>query len=174
VGNADKVVVALASGSENRPIDGHRYTYPDDTTDKPDAAQFSNDDLNINGSGSLTVTAANDGLKGRDMVGVREGFVTTSVGGDGFQASNADDAALGYVVIEGGTCVVYVGGSSIGPAVDGLHADGVYTRAPSAAPSPLSRDDRCRRTGRRPGPGGKEPPPGPPEPFSGGRLRPDW
>ena len=138
VRNADKVVITLAAGTENHLADGDSYLLEGDATE-PDAALFSNDDLTINGtgsltveanlndgiksdddlrvvSGSITVTAVNDGLKGRDAVMVKDGVITITAGGDGIQASNAEDAALGYMVIEGGTIVIDAGG-------DGLQAE---------------------------------------------------
>jgi len=132
VRNADKVVITLAAGTENYLADGDSYLLEDDATE-PDAALFSNDDLTINGtgsltveanfndgiksdddlrvvSGSITVTAVNDGLKGRDAVMIKDGVITITAGGDGIQASNAEDAALGYMVIEGGTIVIDAAG----------------------------------------------------------------
>ena len=110
--------------------------FPDATTDEPDAAIFSHDDLTINGTGSLTVKAnykdgitskddlkinggkitvqaANDGLRGRDSLTVKAGTLTINAGGDGLLANNDEDAEQGYVVIEGGALNITAGQDGI-------------------------------------------------------------
>lgn len=173
VRNADKVVVTLADGSDNSLADGDSYVYPDDSAGEPDATLFSNDDLTINGTGSLTVegnfhdgirsdddlkvvsgtitlTAVNDGLKGRDAVVVKDGVITITAGGDGIQASNTEDAALGYVVIEGGSFVIDAGGDGI-QAETGLVVSGgdltVTAGGGSAQGSVFDEDDSISTKG---------------------------
>lgn len=137
---AGRVIVTLAAGTENRLTDAAAYVYPDSATE-PDAALFSNDDLTINGSGSLivtanyndgiasdddlkvvsgtiTVTAADDGLRGKDSVAIGGGSITITAGGDGIKASNIEDPEQGYVVVEGGALAITSGG-------DGIHAETV-------------------------------------------------
>ena len=88
VKQANKVFVTLAEGTSNTLSDSATYTL-EEGTDEPNAALFSKDDLTINGTGSLevagsyahavnskddlvitggtlTVTAVEDGLRGRD------------------------------------------------------------------------------------------------------------
>ena len=102
----------------------------------PSAAIFSEDDLTINGSGSvavsadhkngiqshddlkvaggnITVEAANDGLKGRDSIAIKGGTITVNAGGDGLQSNNDEDGEKGYVVIDGGTLRIIAGGDGI-------------------------------------------------------------
>jgi hypothetical protein len=55
--SAEKTVITLADGTENRVSDGDSYILEDAESDEPSAAIFSRDDLTINGSGSLTVNA---------------------------------------------------------------------------------------------------------------------
>jgi hypothetical protein len=133
---AGKVIVTLAAGTENRLTDAAAYVYPDAATTEPDAALFGNDDLTINGSGSLivtanyndgiasdddlkivsgtiTVTAADDGLRGKDSVAIGGGSITITAGGDGVKASNTEDLEQGYVVVEGGTLDIAAGGDGI-------------------------------------------------------------
>ena len=125
VSNAEKTVITLAEGTENVVMDGPSYVFADAETDEPNAAVFSNDDLTINGSGSLTVNAnynngidsdddlkitggtitvnaVNDGIKGRDSLAVLDGNITVTAGGDGLQSNNDEDAEKGVVSIEGG------------------------------------------------------------------------
>jgi hypothetical protein len=139
VRNAEKTVITLANGSENSVTDGSSYVFEDETSDEPNAAVFSKDDLTINGSGSLivsanfghgivskddlkitggtiTVNAASDGIKGRDSIAVMDGIITVNAGGDGLQANNDEDPEQGYVSIEGGTLSITAG-------LDGIQAE---------------------------------------------------
>lgn len=139
VSNAEKTVITLADGTENVVTDGASYVFTDAETDEPNAAIFSNDDLTINGSGSLTVNAnynngidsdddlkitggtvtvnaVNDGIKGRDSLAVLDGYITVNAGGDGLQANNDEDAEKGVVSIEGGVL-------NIVAALDGIQAE---------------------------------------------------
>lgn len=129
VSNAEKTVITLADGTENVVTDGTSYVFPDAETDEPNAAVFSNDDLTINGTGTLivnanfnngidsdddlkitggniTVNAVNDGIKGRDSIAVLDGNITINAGGDGLQSNNDEDAEKGWVSIEGGSVMV--------------------------------------------------------------------
>jgi hypothetical protein len=137
--NAEKTVITLADGTENDVIDGGSYILADAESDEPNAAIFSEDDLTINGNGSLTVNAnyrngiaskddlkitggsitvnaVNDGIKGRDSVAVRDGTITVNAGGDGMQSHNDEDAEKGYIAIEGGTLNITAG-------LDGIQAE---------------------------------------------------
>jgi hypothetical protein len=132
VRNAEKAVITLADGTENYVTDGATYVFEDETTDEPNAAIFSKDDLTINGDGALTVTAnynngiaskddlkitggtitvnaVNDGIKGKDSVAVLDGTLTIVAGSDGLQATNVEDAEKGYIAIEGGTLNITAG-----------------------------------------------------------------
>lgn len=134
--NAEKTVIALAEGTKNYVTDGASYIIEDAESDEPDAAIFSNDDLTINGDGSLTVTAnynhgiagkddlkinggqititsVNDGIRGKDSVTVKDGTITVKAGGDGIQSNNDEDAEKGYVSIEGGTIIITAGEDGI-------------------------------------------------------------
>jgi hypothetical protein len=136
VKNADKVVITLAEGTENSVTDGDSYVLDDEEAGEPNAAIFSKSDLTINGSGSLTVNAAynhgivskddlkivngtitvdaaNDALRGRDCIGIRDGALVLTAGGDGLQSTNDEDASLGYISIEGGTMDVTAGTDGI-------------------------------------------------------------
>lgn len=134
--SAGKTIITLAEGTENRVTDDASGRPEEAGADDPDAAIFSKDDLTINGSGSLTVTArynngiatkddlriadgsitveaANDALKGRDSIGVRAGTITVDADGDGLQANNSDDPNKGYVSIEGGVFDIIAGSDGI-------------------------------------------------------------
>lgn len=139
VKSADKVVITLVDGTKNVLTDGAEYVFESPESNEPNAAIFSNDDLTINGSGSLTVNAnynngiatdddlkitsgiitvnaVNDGIKGRNYIAVKDGTITVNAGGDGLQSNNDDDATKGYVLIEGGTLNIVAG-------LDGIQAE---------------------------------------------------
>lgn len=124
---AGKTVLTLQEGTENAAADGEKYadsyTTADDT---PTAAIYSKDDLTVNGTGKLSVTALNndgitskddlkivsgtiaveskdDGLVGKDLAAVKDGSITVKAGGDGIKSTNDTDADKGYVAIAGGT-----------------------------------------------------------------------
>lgn len=122
---ADKTIITLADGTENTVADGSSYTL-EDGEDEPSAAIFSKNDLTINGTGSLTVTAnyndgitskddlkivsgaikvqsVDDGIVGRDLLAVQDGTVTIVAEGDGMKATNDEDADKGVIALAGGT-----------------------------------------------------------------------
>ncbi|MFD0590286.1 carbohydrate-binding domain-containing protein [Paenibacillus sp. GCM10027627] len=126
---AKLTVVTLQEGTTNLVSDGKTYLFPDPSTDEPNAVIFSEDDLTINGSGSLTVKgnynngigskdklkitagqieieAADDGLLGRDLVAVLSGQLNIKAGGDGIKATNDTDAGQGNISIDGGEIAI--------------------------------------------------------------------
>jgi hypothetical protein len=134
--NAEKVVITLADGTNNFVTDGDSYILENTVSDELDAAIFSNDDLTINGSGSLTVNASynngiqskddlkitggritvnavNDGIKGRDSVAIRDSYIIVKAGGDGIQSNNDEDLGEGLVLIESGTIEITAGADGI-------------------------------------------------------------
>lgn len=139
VEEAGKTIISLQEGTENTLSDGETYVYPDATTDEPNAALFSHDDLTINGTGKLAVqgnfnngitskdklkitggtidiTAADDGLMGRDLVAVNDGSITIKSEGDAVKTTYDTDTTKGYIVIEGGSF-------SIDAGDDGIHSE---------------------------------------------------
>ncbi len=148
--NADKVVITLAEGTENVITDGESYLFEGANVEEPNGAIFSNDDLTINGGGSLivhanynhgivghddlriiggriTVYAVNDGIKGRDSVVIRDGTVTVNAGGDGIQSNDDEDATKGYVYIEGGRLHITAGRDGIQAQTHLIIRDGEIT-----------------------------------------------
>lgn len=122
VKNANKTFITLAKNTENKLSDGTAYT---STEDEPWGAIFSKDDLTINGSGelsvegnykngivskddlritggSLTISAAYDGIRGRNSVGVYNGTLNITAEQDGIQSNHDEDETKGYVSIDGG------------------------------------------------------------------------
>ena len=142
VDQADKVFLTLAQGSQNILTSGSTYT-DEALEDGTDGAIFAHDDLTINGSGSLTVTAeyrhgiaANDdlvitggnitvtapadGVRGNDSLRIKDASITVDAGDDGLVTSNEEEN--GYLYIESGTL-------NITAADDAIHTTGEITMA---------------------------------------------
>ena len=142
VDQADKVFLTLAEGSQNTVTSGSTYS---DTalSDGTDGAIFAHDDLTINGSGSLTVTAqyshgisANDDLvitggtitisavedaiHVNDSIRIKDAAITVTAGDDGLLTTN--EVENGYLYIESGTLDITASG-------DGIHTTGDVTVA---------------------------------------------
>ncbi len=143
VKSAKNAIIVLPSGTENTITDGESYAYEDTTTDEPNAAIFSKDDLTIKGGGSLTVNAnynngitskddlkitggnisvnsADDGLMGKDSITIKGGNITINSQGDGLKSTNIEDTTKGYILMEAGTLNVTAG-------YDGLQAESNVT-----------------------------------------------
>ena len=136
VESAKNVFIVLGSSTKNYVTDGTSYVYADATTDEPDAAIFSKDDLTIKGSGELTVkgnykegikckdelqidsgiitvTSADDGIIGKDDIVVNGGTITITSTGDGLKSTEDEDTTLGYVTVNGGTINIISGADAI-------------------------------------------------------------
>lgn len=134
-----KVTLTLAEGSENFLTDGAEYVF-EEGEDEPDATLFSKQDLIIDGSGKLNVTAAygdavkgkdslyimggslvvggvEDGIIGKDLLYIGGGDVSVNVVKDALKSTNDTDETLGNIVIEDGTVFLMAG-------EDGLQAEG--------------------------------------------------
>lgn len=126
---SDKLIVTLAEGTVNTLSD---TTSVQDGEDGIAAALYAEDDLSINGKGTLVVmgnagngihskadlviadgdlqvTAANDGIKGRNSVLVLEGSLRIQSGGDGIVSTRDNKEGKGYVVIAGGELSIKTG-----------------------------------------------------------------
>ena len=126
---ADKLIITLAEGTENTLTDGAAVTDGDDTIS---AALYAEDDLSINGSGSLMiqgtqkhgiqskadlivaggeiqVNAVLDGLRGRNSVLVLDGNLMMTCGGDGIVSTRADAEGKGWIVLAGGSVTIKTG-----------------------------------------------------------------
>jgi hypothetical protein len=109
--------VNILTGGEERDLTGN--------TREPDGVLYSNSKLTINGSGTLIivgknrhgivskndlkiingtvkVNAADIGIRGRNLVAVRNAHIAVKAGSDGIQAKNDQDPKLGIVYIENG------------------------------------------------------------------------
>ncbi len=162
--NAESAVIVLADGSANNVTDAASYTFLNVEDEEPAAAIFSNSDLTITGGGSLTVTgnyndaissddgliidsgtivvtAVDDGLRGKDYLVIGDGSVTVNSGGDGLKSDNEDDATLGYVAIEGGTITVTAGGDAIAAETDAIISGGAFALTAGGGSAGVITDD---------------------------------
>lgn len=134
---ADKVFITTANESENKLSVTGEFVAIDDNN--IDGAIYSKADLTLNGAGTLeincayghgvvskddlvvtcgsyVITAAKQGLSGKDSVRIADGTFVLDVGTDGIHSENEDDTSLGFVYIEGGEFTISAGD-------DGIHAE---------------------------------------------------
>ena len=124
--SSKKTVISLAEGTQNYIRDGSEYVFEDETTDEPNAAIFSKEDLTFIGTGSLevsgnydrsivskddlviqdgniNVTSVGDVLRGKDSVVVTGGNITINAGGDGIDSNGNIEMTDGVVIVNGPT-----------------------------------------------------------------------
>ncbi len=126
VNSADKAIISLPEGMENKLSDNGESTTSDGI--EITAALFSRESLTINGTGTLNVTGAKDGITskdtlkitggiinvdakddgivGKDRVLIRDGNITVNAVGDGIKSTNDTDPDYGYIYVEGGKIAV--------------------------------------------------------------------
>lgn len=137
VTSADDVGVFLAAGSSNT-VSDTGAVYADDAD--LHAAIASDADLTISGTGSLAVTASDDGistsddlvilsgtiavtagddgLRGHDALVVEGGDVTVTAGGDALKSDQDEDATQGWIEIAGGSLELTAGDDGLDAQTD--------------------------------------------------------
>lgn len=156
VKNTSKLILTIADGTENELTDqssaaeisetegtSESSTNDEGTEDAPDAALYSEEDLTINGTGTLTIRSEQQsgiiskdviklidaeiivesngkGIKGKDGIAVRNASIKINSAGDGMKATNSTDSPLGFVLIESGNL-------QITAENDGIQAEGVLS-----------------------------------------------
>ena len=133
---ADELNLVLAAGSENRVVAGTEADQGSYDETRQGAAIFAEDDLDIQGEGSLTVlgylnngitckddlkikggsisvTAVHNGIRASESVTMSGGTVTVLAGNDGVKASSAKKADKGFVQIEDGSLTVSAQGDGV-------------------------------------------------------------
>lgn len=121
---AKKLIISLPEGTMNTLSDAQDYT--DTSENAPSSTIFAQDDLTINGTGTLHVkgnkndgiiskdtlklmegsyeiAALDNGIVGRDYLYVRDGVYHMNVGKDGLKANYDKDDTKGDVIIENGS-----------------------------------------------------------------------
>lgn len=131
--SSDKTIITLAEDSENSLSDTNRESGDDN------AVIYSETDLSINGTGTLTINAlynngincrddlklingtyiinsVDDGIVGHDSVTVAGGTFTINSKGDAIKSSKSDNDSEGYIHITGGEFTINCGD-------DGIHSE---------------------------------------------------
>lgn len=141
VNQADKVFLTLAAGTENTVASGSAYSAAA-LADKTDGAIFSHDDLTINGSGALTVTAEyKHGIAANDSLRITGGALTVTAPADTIHVNDelrmtGADMTLtaGDDAVHSDTSIAVLGGSlTVTDCYEGIEApeilmeDGILT-----------------------------------------------
>lgn len=130
VNQTDKVFLTLAEGTENTVTSGETYSEAA-LADKTDGAIFAHDDLTINGSGSLTVTAAyKHGIAANDSLRITGGKITVTAPADTIHVNDslhitgsAITLSAGDDAIHSDTSVAILGGSlTVNTCYEGIEA----------------------------------------------------
>lgn len=148
VKNAKKVIVNSASGTANMLSDGSTYS-GQSSDNEPDSTIFSKDDLTINGTGTLNITAnfndavksndtliitgsivnitsADDGIIGKDYIVITNGTFNLDTKGDGIKSTYDTDTAKGAISISGGTFNITAGADGIQANTKIAISDGTF------------------------------------------------
>ena len=160
VKHANKVIITLPKGTSSSLKDTAIYTV--DEKEEPSAALFSKDDLTINGSGTLDITASykngiqckdtlklvntnlnitaeNDGIKAKDALLIYKGSYMVKAQGDGIVTTNEKEQ--GNLSIDQGTFAIEAQQDGLQSAGDLTIYDGVFTVTSGGGTYTLSSDD---------------------------------
>lgn len=130
VDQADKVFLTLAEGTENTVTSGENYSEAA-LADKTDGAIFAHDDLTINGSGALTVTAAyKHGIAANDSLRITGGTITVTAPADTIHVNDslhitgaAITLSAGDDAIHSDTAIAILGGQiTVNTCCEGIEA----------------------------------------------------
>ena len=153
VNQADKVFLTLAEGTENTVTSGETYSEAA-LADKTDGAIFAHDDLTINGSGALTVTAAyKHGIAANDSLRITGGKITVTAPADTVHVNDslhitgaAITLSAGDDAIHSDTSVAILGGSiTVNTCCEGIEAPEILVE--DGAVTVTSTDDGINACG---------------------------
>ncbi len=110
VDQADKVFLTLAEGSENSFTSGAEYS-SDALEDNTGGAVFTHDDLTINGSGSLAITANyKHGIDANDSLVITGGTISITAPEDGIHTNDSFRFTAADLTVEAGDDAVHSDG----------------------------------------------------------------
>ena len=147
---AKETRITILNESVNKVSDGSQYSVDSTDTDAPTACIFSQDDLSIDGTGTLYVSgnyndaitskdiltinegillisSVDEGLVGRDAVIVKDGDIKIVSEGDGIKSTNDEDTKKGYITIDNGIFNITAGTDGIQAETDLTINDGSFT-----------------------------------------------
>lgn len=147
VENARKVIIIVEQGTTNTITDGSTYS---STEDEPDSTIFSKDDLVISGTGTLNVnanyldgiaskdglkiigttinvTSNDDGIRGKDYIGIKDANITIDAKSDGMKSTNDTNTEKGYILIENSNINIEAGEDGIQAETNLKIADGEFS-----------------------------------------------
>lgn len=166
--DADAVTVHLMAGTDNTLTDGASYSFADayssEADEEPNACLYSEDDLVIEGAGSLTVNANyNNGITGKDTLQVYDGVITVTAvnhgvngrdsntidsvtltvtcGGDAIRSTNDTDSALGWISISNSTLDLTAGEDGVQAETAVTVSSGSYTISSGGGSAVQPSDD---------------------------------
>lgn len=146
--DSDNAVITVCG--DNSLTDSANYVYENAESNEPDAVIYSKDDLSVNGSGTLNLTANyNEGLaskndlrisgitlnvtsvgnsvKGKDSLAVMDAVINADSQSDGLKSSNAEDTDKGYIAIESGEFNIAAAQDAVQAETDLIVNGGTFT-----------------------------------------------
>ena len=168
--NAKDLVINLKANTENILTDAKDYKYEDEESKEPNSTLYSDCDLDIKGSGYLTVNAnfkhgiltkddlnlksgiitvkaANDGIRGKDSVEVRNGKINITAAGDGMKSDQTNNPDKGWVLIENGEITITSVGDAIQAETDLTVNNGILNIITSGTPTGNSDSQKGLKSG---------------------------
>ena len=134
INQADKVFLTLAAGTENTVTSGETYSAAA-LADKTDGAIFSHDDLTINGSGALTVTAAyKHGIAANDSLRIAGGTITVTAPSDTIHVNDSFHITGASLILSAGddalhsdtSIAILGGGITVNSCNEGIEAPEIF------------------------------------------------
>ena len=167
---AKELNLVLAAGSENRIVSGTEADLASYNETRQGAAIYAEDDLDIQGEGSLTIRgylnngitckddlklkggrllvyAAGNGVRASESVTMSGGTVDIESGNDGLKTSSAKKADKGFVQIEDGALTVVSGGDGVSAKTELRILGGSITVTAEGDPSAVSCKGLKGKTG---------------------------
>jgi Carbohydrate-binding domain-containing protein Cthe_2159 len=149
VSKAGKAIVVLKDGTDNFLSDGATYIFANVADKEPNATLFSKTDLTISGNGTLSVnakyadaisskdglivasgtievTAKDDGIRGKNYLVIKDGNIKVTSTGDALKSDHNTDLKKGFVHIIKGTFDLVSGSDAIQAITDVLIENGTF------------------------------------------------